>query len=281
MLTFFRTVLSRCAGLFGASRFDTEMDDELKEHLSLLTERYVNQGMSQEDARHAALRQFGGVTPLKENLRERRTWPQFETTWQDIRYAMRQLRKSPGFTLAAIVTLALGIGANSTVFTIINTAFLRPLPVEKPEQLVFFNQGQNVNFSYPDYLDFRDRNDVLTGLAGCRFVAVGMSISSGNNARAWAYEATANYFDMLGVKPFLGRLFDPQDDEKPGANPAGGVELPRLGAALRRRSEYRLPLDQDQRTRIYGHRSRPEGVHWNGANCKPRFMGADEHGSAA
>src|SRR5271166_613294 len=215
MFAYFRTILSRFAGLFGAARFDNEMDDELKEHLSLLTERYVSQGMSPEDARHAALRQFGGVTPLKENLRERRTWPQFETTWQDLRYAMRQLRKSPGFTLAAVVTLALGIGANSTVFTIINTAFLRPLPVEKPEQLVFFNQGQNVNFSYPDYLDFRNRNDVLSGLASCRFVAAGMSISSGNNARVWAYEATANYFELLGVKPFLGRLFDPQDDEKP------------------------------------------------------------------
>ncbi|MGA2186681.1 MAG: ABC transporter permease [Bryobacteraceae bacterium] len=219
MFAFLRTVLSRLAGLFGAAHFDREVDDELRTHLALLTDRFIAQGMTPEDARYAALRQFGGVTPLKEGLRERRTWPQVETTWQDVRYALRQLRKSPGFALAAVLTLALGIGANSTVFTIVNTAFLRPLPVDKPEQLVFLNHGRSVNFSYPDYVDFRDRNDDLSGLTACRFVPVSLSISSGNNSRAWAYEATGNYFDLLGVKPLLGRLFGSRDDDKPGAHP--------------------------------------------------------------
>ena len=223
MFAYFRTILSRFAGLFGAARFDNELDDELREHLSLLTERFVNQGMTPDEAHHAALRQFGGVTPLKEGLRERRSWPQFETTWQDLRYALRQLRKSPGFTVAAILTLALGIGANSTVFTVINTAFLRPLPVDKPQQLVFLNRGEAPNLSYPDYRDFRDRNDVFNGLIACRFVPVSVSIASGNNSRAWAYEATGNYFGMLGVKAYLGRMFGPQDDDKPGAHPVAVV----------------------------------------------------------
>jgi predicted permease len=220
MLAFLRTVLSRCAGLFGGARADGEVDDEVQAHLALLTERFVRQGMKPEEARQAALRQFGGVTPLEEELRERRTWPQLETTWQDVRYALRRLRKSPGFALAAVLTLVLGIGANSAVFTIVNTAFLHPLPVDKPEQLVFFNRGrQSVTLSYPDYRDFRDRNDVLSGLAACRFMPVNLSISSGNNFRAWTYEASGNYFDVLGVKPLLGRWFGPQDDDRPGAHP--------------------------------------------------------------
>ena len=219
MFAFLRTVLSRIGGLFGRARFDIEADDEVRTHLSLLTERFVRTGMSPEDARYAALRQFGGITPLKEELRERHMWPQLETTWQDVRYALRHLRKSPGFAVAAVLTLALGIGANSTVFTIINTAFLRPLPVEKPEQLVFLNQGGNANLSYPDYVDFRDRNDVVSGLIAYRFSPISLSMSSGNNSRAWTYEATGNYFDVLGVKPFLGRWFGPQDDDKPGAHP--------------------------------------------------------------
>jgi hypothetical protein len=145
-------------------------------------------------------------------------WPQLETTWQDIRYALGHLRKSPGFAVAAVLTLALGIGANSTVFTIINTAFLRPLPVEKPEQLVFLNHGGSVNFSYPDYRDFRDRIRVMSGLAACRFTPVGLSVSNGNS-RAWAYEATGNYFGVLGVQAYLGRMIGPEDDGQPGANP--------------------------------------------------------------
>ena len=205
MVVFLRTALSRLAGLFGGERFAIEVDDEIRAHLALLTERLVRQGMTPEEARCAALRQFGGVTPLKEELRERRGWPQLEATWQDARYAFRQLRKSPGFTLAAVLTLALGIGANSTVFTIVNTAFLHPLPVEGPEQLVSFNRGRGVNLSYPDYREFRDRNDVLAGVMACRFMPVSLSISSGSNFRVWTYEATGNCFDLLGVKPFLGR----------------------------------------------------------------------------
>jgi predicted permease len=205
--------------LFGRRGYDRELDDEFETHIALLTERFVNQGMTQDQAHFAATRQFGRTTQVRETLRDSRGWPTLETFWQDIRYAFRQLRKSPGFALAAFITLALGIGANSVVFTIVNTAFLRPLPVDRPEQLVFFNRSGAVNLSYPNYVDFRDRNDVLSGLAGCRFVPANLSVSAGNSSRAWAYEATGNYFDTLGVKPLLGRLFTAADDTVRGGNP--------------------------------------------------------------
>ena len=141
---------------------------------------------------------------------------------QDLHYAVRRLRQSPGFTAAAIVTLALGIGANSAIFTAVNTLLLRPLPVEKPDQLVFFNRGaDNDTISYPDYpdyRDFRDRNDVLSGVAADRVVPISLSVQPGANARVWGYEATANYFELLGIKPLLGRFFSSSDDDKPGAH---------------------------------------------------------------
>ncbi len=139
---------------------------------------------------------------------------------QDLQYSLRRLRKSPGFTAAAILSLALGIGANSAIFTAVNSLLLRPLPVEKPGQLVFFNRGNGYNtLSYPDYRDFRDRADALSGVAADRIVPISLSVQAGNNSRVWGYEATANYFELLGVKPFLGRFFSSADDDKPGAHP--------------------------------------------------------------
>src|SRR6266567_1608032 len=138
---------------------------------------------------------------------------------QDLRFALRRIRQSPGFTAAAIVTLALGIGANTTIFTVITTIVFHPLAVHEPAQLVFLNKGDFPNLSYPAYRDFRDRNSVLSGLTAYRVMPMGLSIGNGNNARIWGYEATGNYFDLLGVKPLLGRLLRPEDDGKPGGHP--------------------------------------------------------------
>jgi len=139
-----------------------------------------------------------------------------------IRLAFRRLRRSPGFAAVAILTLALGIGANTTIFTAINTTVLRPLPVDHPEQLVFINRvnrGESEpTQSFPDYRDLRDRNTVLSGLAAYNFVPVSLS-HQGNNNRVWGYLATGNYFDVLGVNAIRGRTFHPADDDKPGAHP--------------------------------------------------------------
>ncbi|HUI57827.1 MAG TPA: ABC transporter permease [Bryobacteraceae bacterium] len=135
---------------------------------------------------------------------------------QDLVVAYRRLRSSPGFTLAAIVTLALGIGANTAVFTAVNTIVFRPLPVERPDELVFMNlrsfKTEIPVQSYLNYLDFRDRNTVLSGLTGYRVAPVSFSQGGGNNARVWAYEVTGNYFGVLGVGAARGRALGPDDD---------------------------------------------------------------------
>ncbi len=147
-----------------------------------------------------------------------------QTLWQDLRYGARMLLKRPGLTLIAVVTLALGIGANTAIFSLVNTVLLRPLPVDRPEQLVSLNSvsptGENnvPTFSYPNYRDYRDRNEVLDGLLCYRFAPISLS-NNGVNERMWSYLVSGNYFDVLGVKPALGRFFTQEDDKTPGAYP--------------------------------------------------------------
>src|SRR5690348_3080685 len=118
---------------------------------------------------------------------------------QDFRLAFRRLKQSPGFAAAAILTLALGIGANTTTFSAINKLILRPLPVENPQELVFLNTQNGTNQSYPTYKDFRDRTRALAGLMAYRIAPVNMS-QDGTRAHVWGYEVTGNYFEVLGVK---------------------------------------------------------------------------------
>ncbi len=136
----------------------------------------------------------------------------------DLAYSLRRLLKTPGFTLLAITTLALAIGANTTVFSMLNALILRPLPVDHPNELVFLAGSKMQNQSFPNYRDFRDRTKTLSGLVGCRIAVVALS-HTGENARVWGYEATGNYFQVLGVHPLLGRFFEPAEDTKVGADP--------------------------------------------------------------
>ncbi|HKQ93278.1 MAG TPA: ABC transporter permease [Blastocatellia bacterium] len=147
-----------------------------------------------------------------------------QTLWQDLRYGARILLKKRGFTLIAIISLALGIGANTAIFSLVNTALLRPLPVERPEQLVSLNDGA-LNLpviSFPNYRDFRDRNNLFSGMLAYRYTPLGLS-NNGVNERVWGYLATGNYFETLGVKPALGRFFTPDDDRAPGAHPVAVI----------------------------------------------------------
>jgi predicted permease len=139
---------------------------------------------------------------------------------QDLRYGARMLMKKPGFTLIAVITLALGIGANTAIFSLVNTLLLRPLPIERPERLVSINNvALNLPaVSYPNYRDFRDRNNSFSGMMLYRYRALGLSVN-GVNERVWGYLATGNYFDVLGVKPALGRFFTLDDDKSPGGHP--------------------------------------------------------------
>ena len=141
------------------------------------------------------------------------------TLLEDFRYALRVLLKSPGFTAVAVLTLALGIGANTAVFSIVNALILRPLPVERPSELVFLENGRyGPSQSFPNYKDLRDRNQVLAGLVGYRMAPMELETNRGPE-RIWGYLATGNYFDLLGVKPAVGRFFNQSDDLHPGASP--------------------------------------------------------------
>ena len=145
----------------------------------------------------------------------------------DLVFAFRRLRSSPGFTAAAIVTLALGIGANTTIFSLVNAAVFRPFGVERQNELVSFNirtsKAQYPTISYPDYKDYRDRNTVLSGLALYRFIAVNMSRGGGANARLWGYEVSGNYFDLLGVQAIRGRVLHADDDVKRNGHPVAVI----------------------------------------------------------
>src|SRR5438876_7054154 len=135
-MTRWRVLISRLLGLFRKRRLEEEMSEEVRAHLEMLVEENLRKGMSAEEARTAALRSFGGVEQVKEAWREQRGLPMIETFIQDIRYGLRQLRRNPGFTAVAVLTLALGIGANTAIFSLIDAVMLRMLPVQKAEELV-------------------------------------------------------------------------------------------------------------------------------------------------
>lgn len=149
-----------------------------------------------------------------------------ETLVQDIRFGFRRLIKTPGFAVIAVLSLALGIGANTAIFSLVNMILFRPLPVANPKQVVSVSavgkDGQFAAFSHPNYLDFRDRNEVLSGLLAYRFVGLSLS-RNGNNEKLWGYLVSGNYFDLLGVKPALGRTFLPEEDKTRLSHPVAVI----------------------------------------------------------
>jgi predicted permease len=155
-------------------------------------------------------------------LIERKGGMRMEPFIQDLRFGARMLMKQPGFTLIAVITLALGIGANTGVFSLVNTVLLRPLPIAQPErvfEITPLREGADIGVtSYPVYKDFRDRNDALEGLAAYRFTPMSLS-RNGNNERVWGYLVSGNYFDLLGVRAAQGRMFTQEEDRAPGAHP--------------------------------------------------------------
>jgi predicted permease len=143
-----------------------------------------------------------------------------QTLWQDLRFAVRMLKKNPGFTVVAVLTLALGIGANAVVFSVMNAMILRPLNLPQEQSLFMLERGsdKNSNQSYPDYLDLRDRNRSFDGLAACNFNMV--ALDTGHNpSRSWVYQVSGNYFDVLGIQPYLGRFFHASDEHGPNSVP--------------------------------------------------------------
>jgi predicted permease len=214
------THLRRSANLFRFSRVDREIDAELKAHIEMRIEDNLAAGMSPEEARRDAQLRFGNTTVMRERTTAVDTSPLLAGIGRDVHYALRQLRHAPGFALTAILTLALGIGANVVVLSVLNALILRPLDLPHADRMysvVNKNQGDD-NQSYPNYLDYRARNTSFTDMAAYRLQDVGLSAGR-TTKRTWEYEVSGNYFDMLGVQPALGRFFHGSDEHGPNSAP--------------------------------------------------------------
>jgi macrolide transport system ATP-binding/permease protein len=210
-------------GLFQKKSRDAEMAQEMEEHVALLTERNIAAGMSPEEARHAALRQFGGVEQIKEAAREERVWMWPDHLWQDLRFGLRMLWRSPGFSFLAILCLTLGIGTNAAVFSWIEGILIRPYPLVAHQDRMFAifgmtRGGGREGLSYPDFLDLQKSCTLIDSLIVDRIM--GTTLSIGDRAeRATGGIVTANYFDALGVRPILGRGFTSEEGTGRNAHP--------------------------------------------------------------
>ena len=224
MVEWLRVAWSRARSAWSMGRVDDDFQKELASHIELATADNIRRGMRPAEARRQARLRLGGVTQLREAHRAWRGWPLLPTLVQDLRYGWRVLRKSPGFTITAVLTLALGIAANAVVFAALNAIVLRPLNVLHPENLYSIHRTLDdaSNESYPDYLDLRDRNRSFESLAAYNFELVGFDTGE-NPARAWGVAASGNYFDLLGIEPRLGRVFHAADEH--GLNSAPYVVL--------------------------------------------------------
>jgi predicted permease len=210
------SLLSRLKGLFRINRLERDLDEELRSHIEMRTKDNVAAGMSSQEARYDAQRRFGNATLMKEDTRAMDIIGWIETTCQDLRYAARMLRRSPGFTAVAIVTVALGIGANTAIFSIVNAVLLRPLPFPEPDRLVriAFNEPglglRDVPFSVPELDDLRNRAGVFKDVSTIASASENLT-GAGHPERLEFMVTHPNYFSMLGATPQIGRLFGPQD----------------------------------------------------------------------
>jgi predicted permease len=201
--------------LRGRARWENDLDEELRSHVEHRAADLARGGVSPAEAERRARLELGARESYKEECRRSYGLRWADETWQDIRYAFRTLHRSPGFSAVAILSLALGIGANMAVFGVLDALVLRPLPVKAPERLVFV---EPTTHSYPAYRDLRDRNVTFSDLFAYRVSPIGLG-SGDSTTRVWGYLATGNYFDALGIAPLIGRFFHSADDLKPGAAP--------------------------------------------------------------
>ncbi|MFZ0701733.1 MAG: ABC transporter permease [Candidatus Acidiferrales bacterium] len=203
--------------LFSRRRLYSDLSAEMREHLREKIDALVASGMSRQEAARTARREFGNATLLEERSREVWQWPSLESFLADIRFAFRMLRKSPAFTAVAILTLALGIGANTALFSIVNGVLLNPLPFPDPDRLVTVaaskpNFGPRGSISYPNFLDWHRINQCFSYFAVSRYSGY-LLTGVGSAEELNASLITSDFFPMLGVKPVLGRYFTPAEDE--------------------------------------------------------------------
>ena len=226
-MTRIRILIHRIRGLFLKRRLEQDLQDEIRAHLEMQIEDNLRQGMSGKQARQAALRKFGGVDQVKERYRHKRSLPFIEKTLQDLRYAVRTLRKNPSFTAVAVLSLALGIGANTAIFSLVDAMLLRALPVKNPEKLVTLKTINPRNsediLSYPLYKHIREAQGPFDGVTASTVVRP-LSVSLNDQPEmAQIQMVSGNFFSVLGASPLIGRTLGPEDDLVPGGHPVAVI----------------------------------------------------------
>jgi predicted permease len=214
-----RAWFTRLGELIYKQRRDLELTAEMESHLLMHIEDGVRAGLTPEEARRQAVIALGGVEQTKENYRDHRGFPVLEAVVQDLRFGLRMLRKNPGFTAVAILTLALGIGANTAIFSAVDAVLLEPLPYKDPSRLVFLwstmiSMGVPTSGSAaPDFREWRDRNTVFTGVAAFNYKDFDLSAPGEEPSRLQGATVTPNLFPLLGINPAIGRDFLPDEEQ--------------------------------------------------------------------
>ena len=220
-----RQLCSRLAGLFRRRNLEAEMAEEMRQHLERRTQEKIADGFSPDEARHAAQSEFGGIAQVQEQCRDERRFVWLEEFFQDARFALRSLRKNPGFTAVVVFTLTLGIGACTAIFSIVDAVLLRPLPYREAEKIVSLREvdakGRQITFAEPNFLDVRARSHTLAAAAQ---YAVGLTTVLGGSepARTRVAYVSGDFFKTLGVRPVAGRGFLPEE-AKAGGHPVAVV----------------------------------------------------------
>ena len=219
-----RRGLSKLGVLFRRRKPVDDLAEEIRAHLEMEEQENRECGMTLEEAHYAALRRFGNVALAQERSREMWGWNSVETLWQDLRYGLRMLRKSPGVAAVVVIALALGVGANTAIFTVINGSLLRPLPVPSPEQIIVLAIQQkdapvgSGGFSYPEFVDFRRQATAFSDIFGVVLDSVQFTADDRSD-QCFANYVSSNFFSSLDVRPAWGRLLLPSDGETLGHPP--------------------------------------------------------------
>jgi predicted permease len=209
----------RITNIFRRERFDRELQEEMRLHKELREREHRQAGANRDDARYKTQQRFGNELTLREESRDMSGWNWLENFAQDVRFGARMLRKNLGFTVVAILTLALGIGANTAIFSVVNALLFRPLAVRSADRLtvIAVQTGPDsipAEVSYPDYRDYREQSDAFTDISAYSLDLVGLG-SAGHADRLVASFVTSNYFSMLGIRPALGRMISPGEGDAP------------------------------------------------------------------
>jgi hypothetical protein len=218
-----RRGLSKFAALFRRPKPVDDIEEEIRAHLEMEERENLESGMSPDEAHYAALRRFGNVPLAQERSREMWGWNSVETLWQDLRYSLRMLGKNPGFTVVAVLTLALGIGANTVIFSLGNVFMFRPLPVKDADRLaavaVQYHADEDPGqLSYADYQDYRKQSDVFEDMTFYDLTFSGLGYRGHADRIIMAY-VPSNFFSMLGLHAALGRLITPGEGDEPKTGP--------------------------------------------------------------